>query len=75
MSRLTPVYRWLASIAASPDSSDAAVASLALAELERLGRAEELVLRAVEQASEPVWLPGEFLRRAFVSHGTEQGAG
>lgn len=64
MPSLSDGRRWLASIAASSDP-DAADASLVRAELERLGRAEEAVLLAVEQASEPVWIPGEFLRRAF----------
>jgi hypothetical protein len=59
-----PIHAWLASLAAS-SSPDAAVASLALAELERLWRAEEAVLLAVAQASEPAWIPGEYLRRAF----------
>ena len=66
------VRRWLAFIAAMglPASP---LASLVLAELERLWRAEEAVLLAVEQASEPVWIPGEYLRRAF-RDGTEQSA-
>lgn len=64
MPSLSDGRRWLASIATSSDPN-AAVASLVRAELERLGRAEQAVLLAVEQASEPVWIPGEFLRRAF----------
>jgi hypothetical protein len=67
---LADAKRWLAFIAAMglPASE---VASLVLAELERLGKAEEAVLLAVEQASEPVWIPGQFLRRAF-SHELQQ---
>jgi hypothetical protein len=74
MATLPEARRWLAFIAEMglPASE---VASLVLAELERLSRAEQVVLTAVEQASEPVWLPGEYLRRAFRDEQRAQGEG